>query len=561
METDAPTQDSPSGARADPQAGTRPNAHPDTRTDTWLWILPNFTVFVSSLCIMVVELVAGRLIARYVGSSLYTWTSVIGIVLAGIAAGNYIGGRLADRYRPWDALASLFLVASATCLIIPLVNSRAGAWMVLRDQEWAFRIALHVFVVFFLPASLLGTISPVAAKMALELGRQTGRTVGSVYSWGAVGSIVGTFLTGYFLIAHMGTVAVLLSVAAVLLAMALFFGSQTFLPYFWTGVVGASFVAMLGPWGWAVTIGERLGLRAYQSELIHFHDESQYSTITVEQEPDKPGVRSMTLDFLIHAYINMDDPDDLIYEYEDIYAGVTELVTRDWQPERKPRALCLGGGGFVFPRWLLRHWPGSHIEVAEIDPQVTQAAFQAFGLPRTTPIKIFDLDARNHVDDLLALPAGAASGDRFEPFDFVYADAFNHYSPPFHLTTYEFNEKLRKLMSPEGVFMANVIDVYRSGQFIGAMINTVEQSFPHVYAISSALLGPSDDDGRDTFIVVGSARPLPLNEIDWDSYLGMVLDPEQLAVLRRRSKGLVLTDDFAPVDNLLAPVITMVEKQ
>ena len=177
-------------------------------------------------------------------------------------------------------------------------------------------------------------------------------------------------------------------------------------------------------------------------------------------------------------------------------------------------------------------------------------------------MKIFDLDARNHVDDLLARarPVGATGGDKFEPFDFVYADAFNHYSPPFHLTTYEFNEKLRKLMSPEGVFMANVIDVYRSGQFIGAMINTVEQSFPHVYAISSALLGPSDDDGRDTFIVVGSARPVPLNEMDWDSYLGMVLDPEQLAVLRRRSKGLVLTDDFAPVDNLLAPVITMAEK-
>ena len=551
METDSPKQDSSSPARV------------DTRTDTWLWILPNFTVFISSLCIMVVELVAGRLIARYVGSSLYTWTSVIGIVLAGIAVGNYVGGRLADRYRPWEALASLFLVASATCLLIPLVNSRAGVWMVLRDQEWAFRIALHVFIVFFLPASLLGTISPVAAKMALELGRQTGRTVGSVYSWGAVGSIVGTFLTGYFLIAHMGTVAVLLSVAAVLLVMALFFGSRSLLPYFWTGVIGASFVAMLGPWGWAATIGERLGLRAAQGESTHFFNESQYSTISVEEEADLPGVRSMTLDFLIHAYINMDDPNDLIYEYEDIYAGVTELSMRDWPPERKARALCLGGGGFVFPRWLLRRRPGSHIEVAEIDPQVTRAAFEAFGLLRTTPMKIFDLDARNHVDDLLlrAERVGTTSGDAFEPFDFVYADAFNHYSPPFHLTTYEFNEKVRRLMSPEGVFMANVIDVYRSGLFIGAMINTIEQSFPHVYAISSALMGPSDDDGRDTFIVVGSARPLPLDEMDWDSYVGKVLVPEHLAVLRRRSQGLVLSDDFAPVNNLLAPVISMAEKQ
>jgi predicted membrane-bound spermidine synthase len=66
----------------------------------WAWLIPNFTVFISSLCIMVVELVAGRLIARHVGSSLYTWTSVIGIVLAGIAAGNYIGGRIFYWPRP-----------------------------------------------------------------------------------------------------------------------------------------------------------------------------------------------------------------------------------------------------------------------------------------------------------------------------------------------------------------------------------------------------------------------------------------------------------------------------
>ena len=72
----------------------------------WSWLVPNLTVFVSSLCIMVVELVAGRLIARHVGNSLYTWTSVIGIVLAGIATGNYIGGRLADRYRSREVLAS-----------------------------------------------------------------------------------------------------------------------------------------------------------------------------------------------------------------------------------------------------------------------------------------------------------------------------------------------------------------------------------------------------------------------------------------------------------------------
>ncbi len=198
---------------------------PAAPTTRFAWLVPIGTVFISSLCIMVVELVAGRLIARHVGSSLYTWTSVIGIVLGGIAAGNFVGGLIADRYKAKEALASLFLVASAACLTIPLLNDRIGAWMFLRELDWALRIALHVFLVFFPPSAVLGMISPVAAKLALELGTHTGRTIGSVYSWGAIGSIVGTFFTGYFLIAQMGTVAVLLSVSAVLLLVSLYFGS------------------------------------------------------------------------------------------------------------------------------------------------------------------------------------------------------------------------------------------------------------------------------------------------------------------------------------------------
>ena len=525
----------------------------------WAWIIPNLTVFISSLCIMVVELVAGRLIARHVGSSLYTWTSVIGIVLAGIAAGNYIGGRLADRYRAREALASLFLLASAACLLIPLFNERIGSAQLLRSQEWALRIAMHVFFVFFLPSAMMGTISPVAAKMALEMSRHTGRTVGSIYSWGAVGSIVGTFLTGYFLIARMGTVAVLLCVAAVLLAMALFFGAKSLLPYIWSGVVLACFLASMGPWGWSQTIGMRLGLRERTGETIHFQEESQYSFIRIEDEPEMEGVtRSMTLDYLIHAYIDMDDPDRLHYEYEQVYAGLTELASSDWPPERKPRALSLGGGGFVFPRWMSRRWPGAYIEVAELDPAVTRAAFGAFGLSPQTPLRIFNLDARNHVDNLLmAMQQGAGAGQ----FDLVYGDAFNHYSPPFHLTTYEFNEKVRRLMNPHGVFLANVIDIYRSGRFIGAMLNTFEKSFSHVYVLGTTVTQPTDEDGRDTFVVVGANRPLPFEKYDWIRYPGPLLEAEQLATLRERSQGLVLTDDFAPVDNLLEPVIRYSEKR
>ena len=545
-------------AETKPSSDPQPSSSKHSPLSPWAWLIPNFTVFISSLCIMVVELVAGRLIARHVGNSLYTWTSVIGIVLAGIAAGNYIGGRLADRYKARETLASLFLLSSVACLLIPLLNDRVGYLPFLRSQEWSLRIALHVFFVFFPPAALMGTISPVAAKMALGLSTQTGRTVGSVYSWGAVGGIVGTFLTGYFLIAEMGTVSVVLGVSGVLLAMALFFGARNMLPFLWVGVFGATLVAHAGPWDWARLIGERLGVRDRVDESVHFLTESQYSSILVEDEPEMPGVRSMTLDYLVHAYVFMDAPDELIYEYEKVYAGVTELALRDFPEGRPPRALMLGGGGFVFPNWMTRRWPRSYVEVAEIDPEVTRAAFEVFGLPLNTPMKIFNLDARNHVDDLLER---RESGEQVGGFDLVYGDAFSHYSPPFHLTTHEFNEKVSRLMSPNGVFLANVIDIYRSGKFLGAMINTFERTFPHVYVLGTVLGGPDDNDPRDTFVVVGTAGPLALDEMGFDLPEGHLLEPHHLAVLRKRSNNLVLTDDYAPVDNLIAPVVSSAERR
>ena len=524
----------------------------------WAWLAPIATVFLSSLCIMVLELVAGRLIARHVGSSLYTWTSVIGIVLSGIAVGNYVGGRLADRFPPKETLGAIFLLASANCLLIPLLNDRVGGMESLWDLDWPLRIALHVSLVFFAPSCLLGTISPVAAKMAIEMGQRLGRTIGSVYSWGAIGSILGTFLTGYVLIAKMGTTSVLLSVATVLLAMALIYGGSSVLPYLWTGVLLGVLTAAWAPYPWAQTVGERLGFRERTSASVLFQDESEYSFIRIEDVIETPGLRSMTLDYLVHAYVEMDNPDNLHYDYERIYAGVTEEAVEAFHPDGSPRALFLGGGGYVFPRWFVRRYPSGHGEAVEIDPQVTRAATEAFGLEPDTPIRIVHLDARNRVDELFAR---AQRGESVEKFDLVYNDAFNHYSPPFHLTTLEYVRKLRALMSDDSVFLANTIDIFRSGRFLGAMVNTVEQVFPYVYTFCTSPGGPSDEDDRDTFVVAGSTRVLSVRNLDYLKYSASLLSPKDSSRLRRRSGGLVLTDDFAPVDNLLTPVIRLVERR
>ena len=174
-------------------------------SDFWALVGCNAIVFGASVCIMVLELTASRLIANYVGQSLYTWTSVIGVVLAGISIGNYLGGWLADKYPPQKVLAWLFLVSGLLTFSVIFLNGWAAATHRPEGMHWQLWVMLVVAWVFFLPALSLGTISPVTASMALKRSAKTGITVGNIYAWGALGSIVGTFLTGFWLIGEFGS--------------------------------------------------------------------------------------------------------------------------------------------------------------------------------------------------------------------------------------------------------------------------------------------------------------------------------------------------------------------
>src|SRR5512146_168371 len=186
----------------------------------WLW-QPNLIVFISSGAIMILELVAGRIIAPHVGSSLYTWTGVIGVVLAGISLGNYLGGRLAD---PWASLRFLGLVYMASALSCMLVLWLDKTYRI-TPAEWSIIVEILVLTagMFFVPCTILGMISPIVAKLAVSDLARTGSTVGKIYAAGALGSIVGTFASGFVLISWFGTYTIVWGVALLLAAMGLVF--------------------------------------------------------------------------------------------------------------------------------------------------------------------------------------------------------------------------------------------------------------------------------------------------------------------------------------------------
>ncbi|NWG01880.1 MAG: fused MFS/spermidine synthase, partial [Syntrophaceae bacterium] len=182
----------------------------------------NMVVFIASFCTLVIELVAGRIMAPYVGVSLYTWTSIIGVVLAGISIGAYFGGRIADRSPRTSTLGwLLFLSGLGAFSISPLTNLIGGAEF---HTSLMTRILLITTIIFFVPSCLLGMISPVVVKLTLNNLEKTGNVVGKIYAFSTLGSILGTFATGFYLISWMGTRTILLTMGIILIISGFIFG-------------------------------------------------------------------------------------------------------------------------------------------------------------------------------------------------------------------------------------------------------------------------------------------------------------------------------------------------
>ena len=587
--------------------------------------------FVISLAFMAFEMAAGRLASRHLGSSIYGWTSIIGVLLGGLSLGNFLGGKLADFFKGVSQASWLFVSASFLILLVLFLESPPG-WLVANPIEyfqgkpkqalipghgsilsvalemtnftWGVRVFWVIFLAFFLPSIALGTVSPVMAKLAIDrvrLSNRTGGAIGVVYAWGMVGSILGTFLTGFLLIDVLGAKGVLLLIATILALAATVIGSTTHA--IWAGIPLGLCIITFVPVPILKAQGEKWGIRepagdpaTKAEDAIAYIDESNYYYIKIENETDQGAQkRTLVLDNLIHGYFIFGHPERLDYDYEHIYALVSDRVARAKAKAKgmdaaKPaplETLFLGGGAYAYQRYILDKYPGSTVDVAEIDPAVLRANKVALGLAEDTPIRTHLGDARQYVEH----------GSGTEKFDIVFGDAFNDFSVPWHLTTHEFNDKLAGMMAPDGVYMINIIDKYISdkfaktiaakavtdkkatdlanaerveqekaltfGGFLGSWVETAKLTFPHIY-----VFGTDNNPGngtRETFVVVASKTPLDLDilggrdtdpnfALDGNKFEPKPYGPELMKELTVRSRGIILTDDYAPVENLLAPV-------
>jgi spermidine synthase len=477
-------------------------------------------VFGSSAAVLVVEIVALRLLAPYLGLTLETSTTVIGIALTAIALGSWLGGRVADQVDPRRLLGPSLGVSGAVVALTPAVL-RATA-------EWApVLLLLIASLTILLPGALLSAVTPIVTKLRLTSLAETGTVVGRLSGVGTVGAIVGTVLTGFVLVSRLPVSGILIGLGALL-------------------VVGSALVE------WRT----RRGIRTPALALVVIagglaatvapgacDTETRYHCARVVADPDRSGGRTLVLDGLRHSYVDLDDPTHLEFTYVRAIASVVDTAFAEGEPLT---AYHLGGGGLTFPRYLAATRPGTRSLVSEIDSGVVRVNRDQLGLRPGAGIDVRAEDGRLA---LRRLDAGSR--------DLVVGDAFGGVSVPWHLTTAEAMTDVRRVLDEDGLYVANLID-HGALSFARAEVATLGETFAHV-----ALLGDPADLGFDrtgtaeggNMVVLASQRPVDLRAAQ------EALDARQTGWKIATGDDLtswigdaqVLTDDYAPVDQLLQP--------
>ncbi len=500
-----------------------------------------FSVFLSGGSILVMEIAAGRVLAPHFGNTLYTWTSMIGIILAALSLGYSIGGRLADR-NPSTRLFFLLMLGGAG--LVALVPALRGILLPTMEKSLSLQSG-PVFaglLLFAAPGCVLATLTPFAVKLAARGEGSLGAVTGNLFTWSTVGSIVGTFATGFVFIPFFGLNGIFLTTAAALTLTAILglFLSGDFASLFSKRNARASMFVAIFVLAMMGTGSVWLGVIPGVDRNTVWVRENMYHMIRVFEKEEAGGVRvrELFLDHQPEGAMVLGDDRKFFYEYTRFLELGPLFV-----PHMK-RAIFIGGGAFTMPKVLQLMKPEMSISVAELDAEVIDAGEKFFRLGKFPKLKNLAGDGRRIL---------RSTG---ETYDLIVGDAYRGLRniPP-HLVTKEFFEEARERLAPGGVFMLNLIG-YRAGQggaIYASVYRTMKVVFPEIFIYSTDPANPYiaqnilffafRDEDANRFRRVSEAIG---KEPQYAFAAGMRVAPPGA-----RLYGPVLTDDYNPVEYLI----------
>lgn len=535
-------------------------------------------VFTCGWFVMLTELVGARVLSPYFGNSIYVWGSVIAIFLLAMAVGYAIGGRLTRKSlspivpTSFAALAGLYVAAT------PLYHDSLASALYNTGMHAKWSALLAAIVLYALPMALLGAISPYMIQLATKTQGEVGMRAGTIYALSTLGSFAGTLVTSFVLIPSFAlspillwsgislaaiavTVALMLTnraVSAMLLAVALVVVGSVAIhrqpKESWQSDIKAyqyplkgSVLSELGPEQlrptWAKTQAqaksEAAGYMASGPKTL-LDTETPYHHMTVIQNGPIRQLVFGKADFRgAQNEVDLRNLNWHIAEYTQMaFAGLL------YRPAPK-RVCVIGVGGAVIPRALEMCFPGVQIDAIDIDPAVINAARKYFYWQPSKNVRVFAQDGRSFLNWVLM--------NRQPLYDWVILDAYEEDYVPFHLTTQEFINTVQRVLQPDGIIASNMTidsDLY------GCEARTFKTIFGNANAFAGHRSGNViliAQNGRTKPLTMSEAGEatkklrLPAGcEIDPRFILGCMADGQNWS-----DKGMVLTDQWAPAENLL----------
>lgn len=476
-------------------------------------------VFLAGAIGMGLELIAARVLSPYVGSSNVVWTSIIGIILASMSLGYWLGGKKADKDANIDQLSNILLFAAVSTSAIPILETLIVKQFAGIIGNLIITAILCAIIVFSIPSFILAMISPFAVKIKSKEDNEIGSLSGRISSLSTIGSIIGTFLMGFVLIPNIGVTNINIGVTLLLVIISVLAREKRDKKYLYTTILMVCIMLiliLLGKWVFKLNNPD-----------ILLDTDSQYSRIWVKQiATEKTTYKTLQVDTGLESYINA-ETGEMGAKYLRFY-DLFEYFNKDAQ-----NTLLIGGAAYTYPIHYLDKYENKTIDVVEIDDKMTQIAIEQFGLNINEPrLKVYNQDGRSYLN---------YSENKY---DTILIDAFKGVNAPFELTTYEALINAKNMLNENGIVITNIISSVEgeNSKFIQYEYATYKAVFDDVKVF---MVNSKDREAKQNLILVGIKGNPQKDESKYDEYVNY-LDTE---VTEFETNKKIVTDDFAPIGN------------
>jgi len=490
-----------------------------------------FTVFISGMTTLAAELAAGRLIGNVFGTSNIVWASIIGLILIYLTLGYFLGGKWADANPTPAAMYRILAWGAFTLGLVPYL-----AGPVLRSAATAFEELsigilgasfVAVLILFIIPITLLGTISPFAIRLLVDDTAHAGQTSGQIYAISTLGSFIGTFLPTLVTIPAIGTTKTFLLFSLMLLFVALaglgkFASRKEMIQHLWMPIV----IAIIAVIASGQALKNNSG-QVYETESAYNYIQvAEVSGYTILRLNEGQGVHS-----IYH-------PDTLQYDGPWDQFLVSPYFYANKKPADVKRVAIVGLAAGTTARQMTAVYGDIPIDGFELDPKIVEVGQQYFDM--------------NMPNLNVVIGDGRLNLERSpHKYDIIAVDAYRPPYIPAHMTTQEFFQIVASHLTEDGVLTINSASVPGDNRLINGLATTMGTIFPSIYTV--------DIPGSLNTMIFATKQPTKpedfalnlltlMNDPATDPLLIHTMQVTLSTLKPGYEKTIVFTDDHAPIE-------------